>query len=131
MTMTDEHAFDDMTSYYEWSTMMMRIFMPASMLFLSRYKYFFLIVFPIAFGTQITMTIMSEKLVFREDESGICAKLFQKNLTAANMIIRDLVQYGVFATGIYSHNQALVSRFISYKKGELQQACYTKVFTEH
>lgn len=47
------------------------------------------------------------------------------------MIIRESVHFGTIAACIYFYAQTLVSRFISYKKDEMQQACYTKVFTEH
>lgn len=99
------------------SQMIMRIFIPCSMLFLVRFKIYLYVVLPL---TAIAQGAMLSQVQPIYNEKMDCPKL-SENFEFMNSFGRDLTLMLYISLGIYSYSYTLVTRFINSEKAQLQQ----------
>ena len=104
--------------------MVLRVFIPCSMIFLVEFKHYMYFVVPIAVAAQ-TATIMLTQEIYGDNLA--CGKILE-NYEFKNSLTRDLTLIVFITIGIYSHNYTLVTRFIKTEHAQLQQRMLTQVF---
>ena len=117
-------SFQDAANLYSWGNMMKNVMIPASLLLLTRFKHFICVVVPVSFIAQVALSA-SAQVMIENQITEECAEAYFQNFKVSTMVLRDIGAYIMFSMGVYSHNEALVDRFISYKKSDLQQKRFT------
>ena len=119
--------FNELFDYYAWtSSVILRIFVPSSMLFLTQWKHFFYFALPFSLVMQSVLLSYSEQVY----GGAVNCDSMMENFTTSATILKDFTLILVIALGIFSHCKALVSRFIMFEKSKIQQSQLTQVFHE-
>ena len=99
------------------SSLIVRLFAPACMIFNVNFKVFLgFVMLPTLIGT-VVLGRMTEELYTSTFQ---CPVLFE-NYDVTSTLTRDIVLIICISFGIYSHSNTLVSRFINSEKAQLQQ----------
>lgn len=108
----------DYFDYFSWSqALVTRVAVPASMLFLTKFKYYLYVIMPLSLFTQFF--IISKISEVYETHGG--CDVITKNLDLGAYVIRDFGLIIYLSMGFYSHYSTLANRFIFYEKSQTQQ----------
>ena len=111
MLIEEVEPFPKYFDYHSWSTsLMLRIFLPSSLLFLTRWKPFLIFLVPFVVIAQIIFVTNIEKVY---SVLANCDQM-KENFSVKNTINKDLTLMIALIIGIYSHSKTLVSRHITH-----------------
>lgn len=103
--------------YFSWSqAMVQRVMVPASMLFMTKFKYYLYVILPLSFVMQYIL-ISQAKQVY--ESHGGC-DVITDNIDSGNYMMRDFMLVLFLSMGFYSHYSTLANRFLTYEKSEIQ-----------
>ena len=108
--------------------MLFRVYIPASMLWLTSFRTFICFLFPVLCISQVIIVRLNNELTQKKlEQFGLEDEvIFQQT----NNIMRDLNLFIYCAWGLYCYSSTLVNRFITYETSRLQQSYMTKLFHE-
>lgn len=109
--------------------MMLRLSIPTSMIFVTRFRLFLYFVVPLICLFHIAILYWTQEFIQEEKQS--CSKSpISENYDAFQQVMRDLFLILSCTIGIYLHNAALAKSFLLSKKSMKQEKQLTQVFKE-
>ena len=114
--------FDEKFDFYSWQTsLILRIMIPGSMLFMTDFRQYVIVIFPLTVIAQSYLTSQVPQIYANQNVA--CEKILE-NFKMGSIIYKDFFWVILYSLGMYSHKKSLVTRFILYKKDiryQLQQ----------